>query len=63
LPVFDFLIEDKIILEIKAGNRFSRKNIEQTYSYLKASKLELGILANFTDSEVKFKRILNIFNS
>jgi len=59
---FDFLIEDKIILEIKAGDRFSRKNIEQIYSYLKASNLKLGILINFTGDEVKFKRILNIRN-
>ena len=58
----DFLIEDKIILEIKAGNRFSRKNIEQIYSYLKISDLKLGILANFTGNEVKFRRILNIRN-
>lgn len=57
---FDFLIDNKIILEIKANDRFSRKNIEQIYSYLKASNLKLGILANFTGNEVKFKRILNI---
>ena len=58
----DFLIDDKVILEIKAGDRFSRKNIEQTYSYLKISKLKLVILANFTTSEIKFRRILNIYN-
>ena len=59
---FDFLIDDKIILEIKAGDKFSRKNIEQIYSYLVASNLKLGILANFSGTEVKFKRILNIRN-
>lgn len=58
----DFLIDEKIILELKAGDRLARKNIEQIYSYLKASKLKLGILANFASSEVKFKRILNISN-
>ena len=58
----DFLVDDKIILELKAGDRFSRKNIEQTYSYLKISNLKLGILINFTGGEVKFKRILNISN-
>lgn len=57
---FDFLVEDKIVLELKAGDRFSRKNIEQTYSYLITSNLKLGILINFTGNEVKFKRILNI---
>ncbi|MBU1131107.1 GxxExxY protein [Patescibacteria group bacterium] len=56
----DFLIEGKIVLEIKKGNYFSRKNIEQLYAYLKATDLKLGILANFTSDGVKIKRIVNI---
>jgi GxxExxY protein len=56
----DFLIEDKIVLEIKKDRHFSRKNIEQVYAYLKAFNLKLGILANFTSEGLKFKRILNI---
>jgi len=56
----DFLIENKIVLEIKRGDRFSRKDIEQVYAYLKAKKLKLGLLANLTNRGVKFKRILNI---
>lgn len=58
--LLDFLIENKIILEIKKGEGFARKNIEQIYSYLKASNLKLGILANFTSKGLKFKRIVNI---
>ena len=57
---FDFLIEDKIILEIKVRNFFSKKDIEQLYSYLKAKNLKLGLIAHFTKSGVKFKRIVNI---
>jgi GxxExxY protein len=30
----DFLIEDKVILEIKKGNYFPKENIEQVYAYL-----------------------------
>lgn len=56
----DFLIEDKIVLEIKKSGNFQRNNIEQIYAYLKASGLKLGILANFTKTEVKIKRIANI---
>jgi GxxExxY protein len=56
----DFLIDDKIILEIKKGEKFTRKNIEQVYAYLKATNLKLGILANFTKTGLRFKRILNI---
>ena len=58
----DFLIDNKIVLEIKKGEVFLRKNIEQIFSYLKAKRLKLGILANFTKSGLKFKRIVN-FNS
>lgn len=56
----DFIIEEKIILEIKKGNFFARTNIEQVKAYLHTSGLKLAILANFTEQGVKFKRILNI---
>lgn len=56
----DFLIENKIISEIKVGDNFVRKNINQVYGYLKIMNLKLGILANFTKTGLRFKRILNI---
>lgn len=56
----DFLVENKIILEIKQGNRFNKKDIEQIYNYLKSTDLKLGILARFTNVGVKFKRIVNV---
>lgn len=58
---FDFLIESKIILEIKVRNYFSKRDIEQLYSYLRAQKLKLGIIAHFTRTGIKFKRILNLY--
>jgi len=56
----DFLVEDKIVLEIKKGNYFPKKNIEQVYAYLKLTGLKLAILANFTSNGIKFRRILNL---
>lgn len=56
----DFLVEDKIILELKTGDRFARQDIEQIYSYLKINNLQLGLLVNFTRHGIKSKRILNI---
>ncbi|MFH1894448.1 MAG: GxxExxY protein [Patescibacteria group bacterium] len=56
----DFLIENKIILELKRGDKFSQKYIEQVYAYLKATGLKLGIIAAFTRNGVKSKRIVNI---
>lgn len=56
----DFLIENKIILEIKKGDRFSKRHMEQILSYLRANNLKLGILANFGLRELKFKRVINL---
>lgn len=57
---FDFLIDDKIILELKVRNYFSKQDINQVYSYLKSSGLRLGLISHFTQSGVKYKRIVNI---
>ncbi len=57
---FDFLIDNKIVLELKVRNYFSVKDIKQLYSYLKSQKLKLGILAHFTRTGVKYKRVVNI---
>lgn len=56
----DFLIDDKIVLELKKDGRFPKKNIEQVKSYLQATNMKLAILANFTPEGVKFLRVLNI---
>ena len=55
----DFLIADKVIVEIKKGNRFSKSNIDQVLEYLKTNNLQLAILINFGSDGVAFKRIVN----
>ena len=59
----DFLIDDKVVLEIKSGERFSPKNIAQVNSYLKATKFQLAVLANFTRDGVVSKRLVNTLKS
>ncbi len=59
----DFLVElnsAKIVLEIKKHENYGLKNIKQVSEYLKSLNLELGILANFTKTGVKYKRIVNL---
>lgn len=56
----DFLVDNSIILEIKKGKYFSKKNIEQVNECLKITGRKLAIIANFTPSGVNFKRIINI---
>jgi len=54
------LIEDCVVLEIKKGEYFVKTNIDQVKTYLKATNLRLGIIANFTEQGVKFRRIVNL---
>ena len=61
--IFDFMIDNKIILEIKRGDRFSISDIRQVLGYLKRSDLKLGILARFSSSGLRYKRIINFENS
>ncbi|OGE79140.1 MAG: hypothetical protein A2751_05890 [Candidatus Doudnabacteria bacterium RIFCSPHIGHO2_01_FULL_46_14] len=56
----DFLIEDKVILEIKKGDRFAKAHIDQVLQYLHANKLRLGILAYFAPRKLHFKRLVNL---
>lgn len=57
---FDFLVENKIIVELKQGDFYSKQNFNQVLQYLKASNLKLAILVNITQHGVKYKRVLNI---
>jgi len=58
----DFVVENKIVLEIKRGDYFSQKNIEQIKRYLAVTGLQLAILAHFTSSGVKIFRAFNPSN-
>lgn len=55
----DFLIEGKIVLELKAAPQFLRSDFLQVSAYLKAKNLKLGILINFRGARLTYKRILN----
>lgn len=57
---FDFLVEEKIVVEIKQGNRYFIKNMNQVMEYLKVGKFQLAILINFRNENVNFKRVINL---
>lgn len=54
----DFVVFDEIILEIKAIQQLSSSEIKQTLNYLAASKNKLGLLVNFGEDSLKYKRII-----
>jgi len=58
LFVADFVIYDKIILEIKIGTQINTPHITQTVNYLKASGLRLGIVINFGTPSMEFQRVV-----
>jgi len=55
---FDFLIENKLILELKVGGRFRHQDYDQIKRYLLNSGVSLGILVRFGPSGVVHHRIL-----
>jgi len=54
----DFFVFNSVILEIKAACCFHPDNFKQTLNYLKTSQVKLGILLNFGEDRLKFKRII-----
>ncbi|MBI2639518.1 MAG: GxxExxY protein [Candidatus Sungbacteria bacterium] len=56
---FDFLVDGKIVLELKKGNRFSKRHIDQVLEYLKSGDYRLAIIANFGSDGIAFRRIIN----
>ncbi|MBU0574525.1 MAG: GxxExxY protein [Candidatus Margulisiibacteriota bacterium] len=54
----DFIIDLKIVLELKVAPLFSTRDIMQVLGYPKQSKLELGILVSLNRNNIHFKRIL-----
>jgi len=56
---FDYLVDEKIVVELKSRDVFLKKDFEQLTNYLNNSKLKLGILIAFGKTQVKYKRVLN----
>lgn len=56
---FDFLVEEKIVVELKSRDSFLKKDFEQLTNYLNNSKQKLGILIAFGTEKVMYKRVLN----
>ena len=55
----DFLINEKIILDLKAKKFITKEDYGQMQRYLQGANLELGLIINFRNTYLKPKRILN----
>ena len=54
----DIVVEDKVLVELKAEKSYNPKHEAQLIHYLKATNLKVGLLINFGESTCKPKRII-----
>ena len=54
----DLLVEGKIIIEVKSVSRLSREHSAQLINYLRISGCQIGILVNFRNTTLEFKRYI-----
>ena len=54
----DFVVWNKILFEAKAVEMLTDAHVKQVLNYLAASKLELGLLANFGADSLEWKRVV-----
>ena len=54
----DFVVEGKVLVELKAIIQLEDVHLAQVLNYLKAYKLEVGLLINFGSKSLTFKRLV-----
>lgn len=55
----DFLVENKVLVELKTISEINEVHTAQILNYLTAYRLEVGLLINFGEKSLKFKRLVN----
>lgn len=56
--ILDFIIDSKVILELKSCKEINNEHIKQMISYLKATNIKIGLILNFGKSKLEIKRII-----
>ena len=55
----DFLIDEKILVELKAVIKLENVHLAQAINYLEAFNLEVGLLINFGATSLEYRRLHN----
>ncbi len=55
----DFLVEDKVMIELKAITALEDIHLAQAINYLEAYHLEVGLLINFGAKSLQHRRLIN----
>ena len=56
--VADILVEDKVILELKVVDKITDIHVAQIINYLKITNKKLGIILNFKNKKLEYKRVI-----
>lgn len=56
--IADLIVENIVIVELKAVDALNQSHTSQILNYLKASNLQVGLLFNFGKPRLEFKRLL-----
>ena len=59
----DLLVEDQVVVELKAVRDFLPEHFAVVRSYLKATQREHGLLLNFSKPALEIKRVIAAFSS
>ena len=54
----DFVVAQKVLVELKAITVLEDVHVVQTLNYLKAYRLEVALLINFGEKSLKYKRLI-----
>ena len=55
----DFMVNDKVLIEIKAVAVYESSHLNQIINYLQAFQIPVGLLINFGKEKLEFKRFTN----
>ncbi|MDP3729794.1 MAG: GxxExxY protein [bacterium] len=55
----DFVVDDKVVIDLKAKKEISRDDFKQMLRYLRAGEYKLGLIVNFGSSKVITQRVIN----
>lgn len=58
----DIVVDGKILIELKAVDSFSKQHYAQILNYLKATGIEVGLIVNFGNPRLEYRRFENRFN-
>jgi len=59
--VADILVDEEVIIELKAAKSIGAVHKAQLLNYLKAARLKLGLILNFGTTKLEIKRLVNEF--